>query len=154
MAGTEFPPWGPAKWPPFLQPILSYQLACMEMVAFWFIIHQNMFARVKLTIRRHWLKKIIGVEQATVHYLNKSGIILCIRPANESRRYIVTSSPIGWAHTQNDPCKWWSSYIHHICVTRLGIDELSSDVAVGCFRIITQPYSKIHEIGHTGQIVL
>ena len=23
--------------------------------------------------------------------------------ANERRRYIVTSSPIGWAHTQNDP---------------------------------------------------
>ena len=32
-----------------------------------------------------------------------SGIILCMRPANERRRYIVTSSPIGWAHTQNDP---------------------------------------------------
>ena len=34
-----------------------------------------------------------------------SGIILCMRPANERRRYIVTSSLIGWAHTQNDPCK-------------------------------------------------
>ena len=33
-----------------------------------------------------------------------SGIILCMRPANERRRYIVTSSLIGWAHTQNDPC--------------------------------------------------
>ena len=41
-------------------------------------------------------------------------------PANERRRYIVTSSPIGWAHTQNDPCysnvKWpqrhlnWTAY--------------------------------------------
>ena len=29
-----------------------------------------------------------------------------MRPANERRRYIVTSSTIGWAHTQNDPCKW------------------------------------------------
>ena len=25
-------------------------------------------------------------------------------PANERRRYIVKSSLIGWAHTQNDPC--------------------------------------------------
>ena len=25
-------------------------------------------------------------------------------PANERRRYIVTSSPIGWARKQNDPC--------------------------------------------------
>ena len=31
-------------------------------------------------------------------------IIFCMRPANERRRYNVTSSPIGWAHTENDPC--------------------------------------------------
>ena len=35
-----------------------------------------------------------------------SGIVLYKRPANERGRYIVTSSLIGWAHTQNDP------YIH------------------------------------------
>ena len=29
--------------------------------------------------------------------------ILCMRPANEKRRYSVTSSLIGWAHTQTDP---------------------------------------------------
>ena len=34
----------------------------------------------------------------------KTGIILCLHPANERRRYIVTSSLIGWVHTQNDPC--------------------------------------------------
>ena len=33
-----------------------------------------------------------------------SGIILLMRPANERRRYNVTSSLIGWAHAQNDPC--------------------------------------------------
>ena len=32
------------------------------------------------------------------------GIILCVCPANERWRYIVTSPLIGWAHTQNDPC--------------------------------------------------
>ena len=32
------------------------------------------------------------------------GIILCIRPANEKRRYIVTPSLIGRVHTQNDFC--------------------------------------------------
>ena len=32
------------------------------------------------------------------------GIILCMRPANERRRYNVTSSLIGWAHTQIDLC--------------------------------------------------
>ena len=32
-----------------------------------------------------------------------SGIILSMCPANERWRYNVTSSLIGWAHTQNDP---------------------------------------------------
>ena len=36
--------------------------------------------------------------------LTIAGIILYMRPANERRRYIVTPSLIGWAHTQNDPC--------------------------------------------------
>ena len=34
-------------------------------------------------------------------------VILCMHPANERRRYSVTSSLIGWLHTQNDP---WSLY--------------------------------------------
>ena len=42
---------------------------------------------------------VIGLNQHTW-----SGIILCGRPANERRRYNVTPSLIGWAHTQNDPC--------------------------------------------------
>ena len=36
---------------------------------------------------------------------DEPGIILYTHPANERRRYNVTSSLIGWAHTQNDPCK-------------------------------------------------
>ena len=47
-------------------------------------------------------------------------IILWMRPANERRRYIVTSALIGWAHLQNNPCimvgfhyltQWWPSFI-------------------------------------------
>ena len=37
--------------------------------------------------------------------LTMSGIILCMRPANEQQCYNATSSLIGWAHTQNDPCR-------------------------------------------------
>ena len=44
-----------------------------------------------------------------------AGIISCMRPTNERRRYIVTSSLIGWAHTQNDPCQvmacWLLAYL-------------------------------------------
>ena len=32
-----------------------------------------------------------------------TGITLCMRPANGRRRYNVTSSLIGWTHTQNNP---------------------------------------------------
>ena len=38
-----------------------------------------------------------------------TGIILCMCLANERWHYIVTSSLIGWAHTQNDPC----TNLHH-----------------------------------------
>ena len=45
-----------------------------------------------------------------------SGIILCMRPANERWCYNVTSSLIGWAHSQNYP---WSCYIRkHYIETR------------------------------------
>ena len=42
------------------------------------------------------------------------GIILCVHPANERRRYIITSSLIGWAHTQIGPC---SELGHHLQCT-------------------------------------
>ena len=41
------------------------------------------------------------------------GIILGMHPANERRRYTVTSPLIGWAHTQNDPC--FSSIFTEVC---------------------------------------
>ena len=45
----------------------------------------------------------IHLRATSQKMLQISGIILCMRPANERRRYNVTSSPIGWAHSQNDP---------------------------------------------------
>ena len=44
-----------------------------------------------------------------------SGIILDMRPAKERRRYIVTSSLIGWAHTQHDILQ--IVYVYDITVT-------------------------------------
>ena len=37
--------------------------------------------------------------------VDKAGITLGVRPANEKRHYIVTTSLIGWEHTQTDPYK-------------------------------------------------
>ena len=44
------------------------------------------------------------VSDAYRVWLTHLEFILCIRPASERRGYIATSSLIGWAHTQNDPC--------------------------------------------------
>ena len=39
-------------------------------------------------------------------YMTTPGIISYMRPANERRRYNVTSSLIDWAHRQNDSAKF------------------------------------------------
>ena len=49
----------------------------------------------------------IGCQQISSVCDSDPEIILCMRPANERRHYIVTSSLIGRMHAHNDPC--WSS---------------------------------------------
>ena len=49
-----------------------------------------------------------GETKLGPHYSYRgSQIILSMRPVNERRRYAVTPSLIGWAHTKNDPSDWW-----------------------------------------------
>ena len=74
-----------------------------------------MLHRISCWIYSNWRKctyrycrRTCGISEI---YYTFSGIILGAGPANERRRYIVTSSLIDWAHTQNDPClmdqKFW-----------------------------------------------
>ena len=51
------------------------------------------------------------------HVDQNTGIILGMGSANERRRYNVTSSLIGWAHTHNDPWKHNTSHIFGIVST-------------------------------------
>ena len=53
--------------------------------------------------KSNWLTDVITDTQ--------SGIYLCMRPANEGRRYNVTPSLIGWVRTQNDPCSAWAAVV-------------------------------------------
>ena len=46
------------------------------------------------------------------------GIIVCMRPANERRRYSVTPSLIGWAHTHND---LWMCNEVNVCGKRVAL---------------------------------
>ena len=50
-----------------------------------------------------WVAKMCNIIFPSMLF---SGIILCMRPANERRRYIVASSVIGWAHAQD---RWVSA---------------------------------------------
>ena len=70
-----------------------------------------------------WIYGTISNVPIIIHFDLSShcnaGFILCMRPANERRRYIVTSSLIGRTHTQNEPCNenacemsWCHNVIH------------------------------------------
>ena len=56
-------------------------------------------------------------------------IILCMRPANERRRYIVTSYLIGWAHIQYDvsfTMEIFKSYPTILLHLSIGLVQLTS----------------------------
>ena len=53
-------------------------------------------------------------------------LVLCIGSGNQRRRYIVTSSLMGLAHTQNDPCRSFFSFANDISyLAHTLADELS-----------------------------
>ena len=63
------------------------------------------WVRTKVSFRTYLIKNLTLFVCCVVTY-NRG--ILCMHPANERWCYLVTSSPIGWAHTQNDP--WFDTY--------------------------------------------
>ena len=58
--------------------------------------------------RRHLIKILPEFTEQSL----KIWIILGMGSANERRRCTVTSSLIGWIHTQNGPWKWLISEVH------------------------------------------
>ena len=58
------------------------------------------------TTRPHWWLVNIGAGNGSGAFRHQAitWAILCMRPANGRCRYNVTSSLIGWVHTQNYPC--------------------------------------------------
>ena len=63
-------------------------------------------------LRCHRAHYDVTVMSDTYIYIY-SAIILGMGSANERRRYIVMPPLIVWAHTQNDPCTFWSVCIGH-----------------------------------------
>ena len=54
-----------------------------------------------------WRLYVVSALVKTLVQGPAAGTILYMRPANERRRYTVTSSLIGWAHSEIDPCVSW-----------------------------------------------
>ena len=76
-------------------------------------------------------------------YENRADLMRCIlwmRPANERRRYNVTSSLIGWAHPQKDPCASWEvilSRAGHVCMMDKNAQEnLIADTPQACLSTV------------------
>ena len=61
-------------------------------------------AKLENYLLKFVVRKTAHILPLWVKYRVSAGIILCMCPANERWRYIVTSYLISWAHTQNDPC--------------------------------------------------
>ena len=87
------PLWGKStshRWIPFTKGQWCRTLMLSLMLA-WKTFEQTAERQVEMS----WCWFDITVMMAE--------IFLCMCPANERRRYNVTSSLIGWVHTQNDP---------------------------------------------------
>ena len=78
-------------------PMIYLMLACRK-------VGQIEFEKVYIACVSWKLCRVYGWSLShleTPCIFNYPGITLWMRPANERRRYIVTSSLIGWAHIQN-----------------------------------------------------
>ena len=53
----------------------------------------------------HFIQRIYALAVLSLDIFMQWQGSFCVHPANERRRYNVTSSLIGWAHTQHDPCR-------------------------------------------------
>ena len=70
-----------------------------------------------------FVPNMIRSSSVAISSTTTPGIILCMGSANERRRYIVTSSLIGWTHIQNDP---WILFVdlYRLAITCTPIDGM------------------------------
>ena len=81
------------------------------------------------------LKMFLGSDNGMI-----AGIIMCMDSANERRRYYVTPSLIGRAHTQNDP---WMCKLKRRCVKYTGLILVALNLYQVIKNIIQKYYTKI-----------
>ena len=84
------------------------------------------FVKAAMCFNQRFCNNSFVFFASTLHLWYCQGVILCMCPTNERRRYIVTSSLIGWAHTQNDPCCHFDVHTKYYS-DRCDINQMTSD---------------------------
>ena len=82
----------------------NYHTQSIEKWQFWF--------KPCNSVRRPVQLELFNSVMDLLELYHRAGIIQGTASANGRRRYDITSSLIGWAHTQDDPC-WCYSLWHH-----------------------------------------
>ena len=88
--------------------VLNLPVYILQFAAMFFLISSTVLSHNDFSPtgeRQHDdLSVSVSIFADFVHVYKKTvRIIMCMRPANERRRDIITSSLIGCTHTQNDP---------------------------------------------------
>ena len=104
-------------WLPQCDPLLS--MRCLIYKTTKYDQHlMTVDIRYHICFRRQGLNEYTAMSQTTCPRL-----ILGLYPANERRRYFVTTSLIGWAQAYNQPwCLWTFPFIKNCYIFRLCFD--------------------------------
>ena len=90
----------------------------------------------KISLGRDVLILIPGTEQP-IHYAE---LTRGLRPANERRRYFVTTSLIGWAQTKNQPCYAHVCWLCYILVISMAQWKQDCVIRVLIYRHVSSTY--------------
>ena len=76
------------------------------LVSWWNKYHCYMISGKNISVSTNWhaFHMLVPISVCAQWFMPYAGIILVMGSANERWRYNVTSSLIGWANTQKDPC--------------------------------------------------
>ena len=77
------------------------------------------------------------------------GLILGLRPANERRRYFITTSLIGWAQAENQPCIICAirTTPEHVAVSTRGNDtELVNVFPMNLYIVFVIPGEQLRQV--------
>ena len=95
---------------------------CVPYNTTWFRFGFVVFVFVWIVVFREFTWTVYPYSSGLLCTGTTARIIFCMCPANGRRRYIVTSSLIGWAHTEYDLCYSYE-WSWRVCGNRLLLEH-------------------------------